>query len=166
MTFVAKNIGDSTAPFGFGCHPYFSVGDPIVDETVLTVPARRYLPLDNTLTVKPDPLPVDGTPFDFRKPVRVGATELDTTLTDLVRDDAGQVVVTYSSADGATSVTCTYDETIGFVQLFSGDMLPADRRTSLAIEPLTCAPNAFNNGLGLAHVPPGGSVRVRWTLSA
>jgi aldose 1-epimerase len=44
--------------------------------------------------------------------------------------------------------------------LFTGDMLaqPERRRRSLAVEPMTCAPNAFRSGDGLQTLAPGQSL--------
>ena len=42
-----------------------------------------------------------------------------------------------------------------YVQVFSGDTLPpARRRRSLAIEPMTCPPNAFRTGTDLIVLQP------------
>ena len=42
---------------------------------------------------------------------------------------------------------------------------PKDRK-SIAIEPMTCAPNAFNNGLGLRKIDPEGSFCFTYQLQA
>jgi aldose 1-epimerase len=166
IIFIARNIGESTAPFGYGAHPYFTVGSKTVDDDVLQLPADQYYRADEHLITLEPALPVDGTPLDFRRARRVGPYKFDVTLGSLARDDKGRAVVTYASPDSSVSITCTYDEPIKFVQIFSGDTLPAHRREGLAIEPYTCVPDAFNNGLGLLHVPPGGEVKVRWAVSA
>jgi len=166
ISLIAKNIGDRTAPFGYGAHPYLAVGHRLIDETTLQVQANRYFEVDEHLTPIEPASSVDGTPFDFRQPRPIGATKLDVTLAELARDDEGRIVVNYRSADSSISITCRYYEPIKFIQLFSGDTLPMYRRRSLAIEPYTCLPNAFNNGIGLIHIPPGGAVRVHWTLGA
>ncbi len=166
VAFRATNIGGRPAPFGYGCHPYFTVGLPTVDAGVLSAPASEYLEADEDLNALPPPRPVEGTPYDFRKPKAIGNARLDLTLTGLERDPRGDAAVTFASPDGAVAITCRFGPAIGFVQLFSGDTLPAGRRQGLAIEPYTCAPNAFNNGLGLTEVAPGETLRVDWSISA
>jgi aldose 1-epimerase len=53
----------------------------------------------------------------------------------------------------------------GFVMVFTGDTLaPERRRRGLAVEPMTCAPDAFNSGDGLLTIRPGGSVEGRWGI--
>ena len=48
----------------------------------------------------------------------------------------------------------------------SGDTLPqvGRRRKSVAIEPMTCAPNAFVTGDGLRVLAPGESFAGRWGI--
>jgi aldose 1-epimerase len=91
---------------------------------------------------------------------------LDITLTGLARDQQGRAALSFSSADGSTCISLHYYDGLDYVQLFTGDTLPERRRQGLAIEPNTCPPNAFNNDLGLIRIAAGGSVRLRWTLSA
>jgi aldose 1-epimerase len=163
---TATNIGARTAPFGYAAHPYFTTGAPTVNDSLLQVGAARYFETDEQLGLKVPPSPVDGTHFDFRAPTPIGDIELDVTLTDLARDAEGQAFANFRSPDGGTSITCQYDETIKYLQVFSGDTLPSHRRHGLAIEPCSCAPNAFNNGLGLIHLAPGASTTLRWAISA
>jgi aldose 1-epimerase len=163
---TATNIGTRTAPFGFGAHPYFRTGGQIVNDSVLQVGAARYFLANDDLSPRPPAVPVDGTPFDFRQARAVGTTEYDVTLTDLERDGDGRAAVHFRSPDSSISITCTYEEPIRFLQIFSGDTLAAHRREGLAIEPCTCPPDSFNNGIGLIRLDPGGSVRVRWAITA
>lgn len=165
VTFTARNVGNRTAPFGYGSHPYFTLGSPTIDGDVLHVPAHGYVETDG---FRPTGrvLPVDGTGFDFHQPRPVGSQRLDVTLGDLDRDEQGRIAVEFRSAAGDASIRLTYGETVQFVQVYTGDTLPADQRRGVAIEPYTCAPDAFNNGMYLTHLASGGSLRVRWTLSA
>jgi aldose 1-epimerase len=56
-------------------HSYFNLagdsGDMLGQE--LTIHAGRYTPVDATLIPTGELAPVDGTPFDFRKPTAIGA---------------------------------------------------------------------------------------------
>lgn len=63
---------DAATPFDPTYHPYFNLaGDPAVPaaEHLLRVPADRYLPVDAELIPLGETARVDGTPFDFRRPV-------------------------------------------------------------------------------------------------
>ena len=163
---TATNIGPRTAPYGYGAHTYFTVGSPTIDADVLQLPAHDYFLSNGRLDPQFPAVRVDGSPYDFRQPKAVGSTELDVTYTALTCDDEGRAAVRLRSGDGALTITCTYEEPIRFVHLYSGDTLDKGRRGGLAIEPYTCLPNAFNNGVGLMSLASGASVTVSWVISA
>ena len=48
--------------------------------------------------------------------------------------------------------------------LFSGDPLPDVARRSLAVEPMTCPPNAFRSGEDLIVLEPGRSFTSTWGI--
>ena len=52
--------------------------------------------------------------------------------------------------------------------MFTGDALAAGqhRRAALAIEPMTCPPNAFVTGEDLIALAPGESVARTWGIEA
>jgi aldose 1-epimerase len=55
------------------------------------------------------------------------------------------------------------DERYPFVELYTGDTLdPARRRRGVAVEPMTCAPNAFQSGEGLVRLRPEESLTSCW----
>ncbi|HMG64288.1 MAG TPA: aldose epimerase, partial [Streptosporangiaceae bacterium] len=54
-----------------------------------------------------------------------------------------------------------------WLQVFTGDALGPDRaRRAVAIEPMTCPPNAFVTGTDLLTLAPGEAVTHRWGLQA
>ncbi len=53
----------------------------------------------------------------------------------------------------------------GWLQVFTGDTLePARQRRALAIEPMTCPPNAFVSGVDRLMLEPGDSVTHTWGI--
>jgi aldose 1-epimerase len=56
------------------------------------------------------------------------------------------------------AVTLWVDEHIRFIHVYTDD-------AGLALEPMTCAPDAFNSGDGLLALVPGGSFSARWALN-
>jgi aldose 1-epimerase len=57
-------------------HSYFNLAGTRRDDVlgnILTVDADRYVPVDSTLIPTGELAPVAGTPFDFRKPMPIGA---------------------------------------------------------------------------------------------
>ena len=93
------------------------------------------------------------------RPVR--STNLDTAFTDLTRDADGRVVVVLRDPVADQGVALWMDEKHSYVQVFTGDVLPVDARASLAVEPMTAPPDAFNSGRDLVVLEPG----ARWSGS-
>ena len=109
--------------------------------------------------------PVAGSPVDFRQARAIGAAHVDHAFTGLERDADGIARVTLRS--GREELRIWLDGSFGFVQIFTGDTLPdlARRRHGIAVEPTSCAPNAFNSGDGLLVLPPGGAFEGRWGVT-
>jgi aldose 1-epimerase len=62
---------DAPTPINLTWHPYFTPsGDPArpIDDLMLRINARRYLPVDQSRVPTGEIAEVAGTPFDFRKP--------------------------------------------------------------------------------------------------
>ena len=53
------------------------------------------------------------------------------------------------------------DASHSWLQVFTGDALPAHARESLAVEPMTAPSNAFSTGEGLVMLAPAGYRRRR-----
>lgn len=154
---TAVNLGDRPCPYGAGAHPYLTVGTDLVDRAVLQAPGTTRLETDEQ-GIPVGSAPVAGTTYDFRAPRRLGGTVLDTAYTDL---EGAEVSLT----DLATGrqVTLWVDGSYRWLMLFTGDTLGADRRRrGLAVEPMTCAPNAFVSGEGLRILEPGESWTTSW----
>ncbi len=159
----ARNEGQASAPYGVGQHPYFRVGAGLIDEALLTIPASGRLAIDERGTpVSTEP--VAGTPYDFRTPRRIGGVRLDTAFTMLLRDGRGRAVVRLADRDGAGGVDVWLGAGADHVQVYTGDMLPDPRRRrqGLAVEPMSCQPDAFRTGEGLVELAPGDSHDMHW----
>ena len=52
-----------------------------------------------------------------------------------------------------------------YLMLFSGDPLPNVNRRSLAVEPMTCPPNAFRTRDALIRLEPGSSFTGTWGIA-
>ena len=148
-TLRATNHSATAAPFGAGFHPAIAVVGP-----TLEVPARTRVPVDERLLPTGPAVPVDGSDYDFRRPRRPGA--LDTCFGGLERGADGLAHVRL--ATGERAVTVWMDEAFGFVHVFTSP-------TGIAVEPMTCAPDAFNSGDGLLALAPGGSFLGRWGVN-
>ncbi|MCO6005788.1 aldose 1-epimerase family protein [Actinoallomurus purpureus] len=157
-----RNAGSRPAPYGHGAHPYLTLGRPL-DECDLTVPADRYLEVDDRAIPEPTARDVAGTPYDLREGRRLGATEIDNPYTGLRRDADGRAWVRLD--DGTRSVALWADEAHPWLEIYTGDETPAGmRRMGVGAEPMTCPPNAFVTGTDLVTLEPGAEFGGSWGI--
>jgi aldose 1-epimerase len=154
---VVINTGQRTMPFGLGWHPYFSTGNPI-DGWEVTLPTTSLYAVDDRMIPTSEHEPYT----DFATPTIYSTTHLDTCFS-VMANEAGMAVTTIH--DPIAGITFEVKQEVGvgkynFLQVYS----PTNRQ-SLAIEPMTCAPDAFNNGLGLISLGSKESMEVRWGVS-
>ncbi len=139
---TVKNVGNSGMPVVDGWHPYFSVSSRI-DDVSLYILADEVLQFDENLIPTGEKLVFS----DFNSPGLIGGMQMDNCF----------------PLNGRTGMVCSlsYEELkleisawkhYNYLQLF----IPPDRK-SIAIELLSGAPDAFNNGMGLTVLQPGES---------
>ncbi|WP_456600530.1 aldose 1-epimerase family protein [Blastococcus sp. SYSU DS0616] len=159
-TLRVRNTGDRPAPFGAGFHPYLSVGatqDGGIGDAEVELPARTELALDGGLPTG------ERRPFDGAVG-RIGDRALDVPLTDLDRDDQGWWRVRLRGAAGELLLSA--DAAWPWLQVYSGDTLPEGQwRRSLAVEPMTCPPNALADDVDLHVLEPGAEWAGTWSLA-
>jgi aldose 1-epimerase len=160
---TAVNRGPRPCPYGSGNHPYLALSESLVDSLMLRIPARTMLHSDER-GIPVERLPVAGTDYDFRRPRPIGSTVLDHAFTDLERDEDGRARVELRDPEGGDERALWVDETHSYVMVFSGDPLPDVNRRSLAVEPMTCPPNAFRSCEGLLRLEPGQSFTSIWGI--
>jgi aldose 1-epimerase len=161
---TATNLSTQSCPYGSGAHPYLTLGTGTIDDLMLHVPGQTVLRSDERgLPIRKEA--VEETEYDFRQSKRIGSIRLDHAFTDLERDADGIARVELCDSDRKTKVTLWVDQSYPYVMLFSGDPLPNVRRRSLAVEPMTCPPNAFRTGDALIHLEPGASFTGRWGIT-
>jgi aldose 1-epimerase len=159
----ATNASFEAAPFGIGFHPYLTMGIT-VDDVRLTIPAsRRVTTDDRALPVGKED--VAGTEFDFTSGRPIGDTRLDTCFTGLANESDGRSHTRLETGDIGIEVWA--DAAFGYVQAYTGDTLePAvRRRQGVAIEPMTCPPNAFASGIDVIRLEPGASWSGAWGIA-
>ncbi|USD65841.1 aldose 1-epimerase [Vibrio sp. SCSIO 43136] len=146
------NIGNERFPFGDAWHPYFQLGQPR-QQCQLSMPACQQL-------IDDDGLPTgDYQPFDRYQTL----TQLsDTTLNHAFRFAPDQeVTLEFSTLDGTSHLSYQQGSCYRFLQLYT-----PDSEESLAIEPMTCPADAFNNGIGLLTLAPRETFSATWQCQA
>jgi aldose 1-epimerase len=160
---VVRNTGDRPVPFGVGCHPYPRPGRSPRDECLLQLAAHTVLPLDMATMVPSGPATdVTDTIADFRAPRPLAGLQLDTPFGDCRPSGDGLVHHRLTGPDGGVELWAEPD--FRWVQVFTPDTFPG-RDAVVAIEPMTCPPDALNSGVDLITVAPGEQWRGRWGIT-
>jgi len=149
-----SNQSAGAIPLMDGWHPYFTTGTPvddldlqfaseqIVEFNAQLVPTGNILPYDKFL----HSFPLDGIPLDNSFLLNFGQHASSCTL----RDPKKRIKITFYP-----------DSNYPVLQIY----IPP-HRNSIAIENLTGAPNAFNNGIGLIALPAGESRTFTTAIAA
>lgn len=145
-----------TAPFGAGFHPYLTAGGASLKECRLRLPAQTMLntKADGTVTAR-KPVSQD---FDLTNGPLLAGRKIDHAYTglpeegwtaELIHDPSGFVVRMIADSP--------------WVQVYTGDRID---RAGVAVEPMTCPPNALNSGEDLIHLVPGEWFRIGYSIEA
>jgi len=166
VTTKAQSMGEEPAPFGLGFHPYLTAGPETVDGAILQVPARHTLDLDDRGLPTGALTPVEGTERDFTTTRFIGPAVLDTAYTTLERDTGGLARASLDAPGGATGAELWVDLGFRYLMVYTGDTLPEvpRRRRAVAIEPMTCPPNALRTGKDVIDLQPGQEWSARWGI--
>lgn len=150
---LSKNMGDICAPYGVSIHTYLVAGESVKNnELFLQIPADQFLEVDAERLLPIKLQPVDGSNFDFINSKKIS---------DLFIDHAFKYSSNYprsisllnAEGQGAEMI---FDDQSKWIQIHTADRdLQADSRMAVAIEPMTCPPDAFNSGIDLIVLEPG-----------
>lgn len=143
VTTSITNLDEQAIPIADGWHPYFKVGD-CIDDCEFELKSTQMLEFDDKLIPTGRMVPYD----EFHTLKTFGNKWYDNCFT--ADFDAGQPMVTLRNSSMGLQVTISPGQAYPFLQFFT-----PDHRKSIAIENLSAAPDAFNNGLGLQILDPG-----------
>jgi aldose 1-epimerase len=173
----ARNDSAEPAPWGTGPHPYLVAGSSPLDEWTFRLPADDVLLVTDSRLIPTSLTPVaeaDAARFDYREARVLGGVEIDHAYSGLGRDADGFTTATLTDASGA-GVAMTWDEACPWVQIHTADLPGGDitpgHRAGLAVEPMTCAPDAYNAATydydaGLIVLEPGAESAASWRIFA
>lgn len=155
-SFDVKNVGSRIAPVGVGFHPYFTVGSTLIDEAEVRIPGAAILEFNERLAPTGKIIPVAGTEWDYRAIRPVGARRFNHCYIELDRDEEGSTTASLRHVGSGCRIDVMMDRSFSAVVVYTGDAIPGAARRALAIEPMTCATDAFNHPeWGLQQLPPG-----------
>lgn len=156
----AESRSPQPAPFGIGFHPYLAPGATSVDACVLSFVASEHLLLDER-GLPSGVEKVAGSIHDFSSGRPLEGRRLDDCYSGLPTGDDGRWDATLRRGDGHSVVLRAARE-FAYLMCFTADTLSEDeRRGGLALEPMTCPPNALRTGSDLVVLEEGAS----WTGS-
>ncbi|MDH4155495.1 MAG: hypothetical protein OEV01_17100 [Nitrospira sp.] len=163
--FQIENIGDRTAPVGVGFHPYFTVGTSLIDEAEVQIPGTGYLEFNERLVPTGTICSVANTPWDYRRFRPIAQQRFNHCYVNLERNAHGIATALLRDIPRHRTITITMDSAFSAVVVYTGDAIPDAPRAALAIEPMTCASDAFNHPeWGLARLVPGDRFSGCWSV--
>ena len=140
---ILKNDDTVVIPAGLGWHPYFVMTE-CVDDTWLQMPESQFIAIDNRMLPTGEKQPY--TAFNTLK--KIGDTNLDNGFFITEKGEKASVIL--KSERG----TLHYWQEIGAAKWHFLQVFTPPHRQSIAIEPMTCNIDAFNNGDGLKLLEP------------
>ena len=150
---LSENMGDISAPYGVSIHTYLVAGESVKNnELFIQIPADQFQEVDAERLLPIKLQPVTSSNFDFINSKKIS---------DLFIDHAFKYSSKYPrsisllNAEGK-GAEMIFDAQSKWIQIHTADRdLQADSRMAVAIEPMTCPPDAFNSGIDLIVLEPG-----------
>ncbi|MDC4232832.1 aldose-1-epimerase [Actinomyces sp. B33] len=146
VSLTARNVGSRPAPYGVSSHPYLTVDEAPSDVYELTCPASTVLETDERLSPIAS-TPVDAAGMDFRGTRVIGSQHVDHAFGGLPDGEW-----TTTLRDPSTGIASNLRADARWVQVYTGENLG---RRGVAVEPMTCPPDAFNSGDDVVVLEPG-----------
>ncbi|SCX37568.1 aldose 1-epimerase [Klenkia marina] len=164
-TVEGHNPGDGPAPWGSSVHPYLVAGPGRVDDWEFELAAEQVLTVDDERLLPTGLVDVGTTDLDFRAPRPLRGVAVDHAYTGVA--GGARATATVRAADGGGVAMHWSAEDLPWVQVHTADRPdPADDRVGLAVEPMTCPPDALNTGTDLVVLAPGQSHTAAWEIEA
>lgn len=162
VTHAVTNLGEHSAPYAVGTHPFIRVGAHDVDELTITARTVEHVMVDDRLN------PVGFEPAVGDRDLSAGRLVGELALDDAfrVQPDADGVIRTVLSAADGTETEVWQDGDWEWLQLFITRSFPTAEGpvTAIAVEPMTAPADALNSGVGLRWIEPGASWSGSWGI--
>lgn len=158
VSIAAQNIGDQPAPYGAGAHPYLTCNREKIDRCTLTIPAQQAFSVDRH-GIPMALHSIEHGDLDFTLPRPIEATQIDHTLKTASAGTQWEVRIASSSQSMSTWLRSDQP----WLQIYSGEKV---ERLGLAVEPMTCPPDAFNSGIDLISLAPQETHRLHFSIGS
>lgn len=152
-----KNIGKTNMPMGYGWHPYFKLDTEKIDDLSLQFPNCEAVVVDNRMMPTGEILPYST----FSTLRKIDQTTLDNCFFINKNKKTNRAEIILKSKTTTLSVWQeTGENACNYFQIYT----PENRQT-IAIEPMTCNVDAFNNQNGLWILEAGAERTVRFGVA-
>lgn len=143
--FDVQNVGHQAAPVGVGFHPYFTVDTALIDEAEVRIPGAGYLEFNERLAPTGTIVSAAGTEWDYRNYRPIGHRRFNHCYVHLERDAEGMATASLRHYGSGRAIDIVMDRSFSAVVVYTGDAITEAPRRACAIEPMTCATDAFNH---------------------
>ena len=144
IEFTISNNGSTEFPFGIGWHPYFK--SEYLSDSILGFEAEKQYLLNERL------VPIGEIPSNYNAPLLVKETFLDDCF--IIKKSE----VSFKTQEYTINLDFSSKSPNSFLQVYT-----PPSRSGIAIEPMTCVGNCFNNKIGLQILKPNNS--FQWHIN-
>jgi aldose 1-epimerase len=142
----------------------------VADEAEIKIPGAAMLEFNERLVPTGKIIPVFGTEWDYRGLHSIGARRFNHCYVQLERDGDGSATASLHHPTNGRRIDVIVDKSFSALVIYTGDAIANAARRAVAIEPMTCATDAFNHpDWGLQRLAPGrsfsGRYRIRCSLT-
>jgi aldose 1-epimerase len=162
---TAVNVGREPCPYGAGAHPYLKVGEAGVDRSCCARPRGPCSSRTNAASRSARGRSTGRSTTSggrCRSARRSSTTASPTSSEEATASRSSSSTVRRPERGSRSGSTGSY----GYLMLFTGDSRPDVARRSLAVEPMTCPPNAFRSGESLIRLEPGDTATGSWGIAS
>lgn len=154
VSIYAQNNGKNTAPYGCGSHPYLTCNQQNIDNLFFTLDSDSVFIVDKNLNPK-EQVKVDLLDLNFSSKRKIASTKIDHTFVPNKKN--------WDAVLESDHLKVIMNSDCNFIQVYSGEKL---NRKGLAIEPMSCPPDAFNSKIGLIYLKPTQEQTLNYSISA
>lgn len=143
LDFEVLNNDVKSFPLGLGWHPYFY--NPKIDESAIFFNSEKKIVFNDKM------IPFYDIDYTLAKPLKIK---------NMIIDDCYYLTkptINYTTSNYNLKLSFSNNKPTSYLQVYTP---PA--RKSIAIEPMICAPNSFNNKIGLLELKP--KEKYYWTI--
>lgn len=159
---LVDNIGESSGPLSLSIHPYLiAPGAESVNDFFLSMPVSEVMLVDSRHLLPTEIVSLDAMDWQFNKKRQIKDRKIDNAFR-IDKNLPRRVEVTSESGWGTFM---EFDENANWIQIHTADRDGgAFARKSLAVEPMTAPPDAFNSKIDLVYLAPLEKLEMSWRI--